>query len=65
MRPIRRILVAIKDPAVKSTSAVKKAAQLAQAFGAELELHHTIATTLSRHPIDDVSTLPLAEGILR
>lgn len=44
MRAIRRILVAIKDPGSRSLAAVAKAAQLARAFGAELELFHGIAT---------------------
>lgn len=43
MRPIRRILVAIKDPKARSLPAVKKAAQLAHATGAALELFHSIA----------------------
>jgi len=46
MRSIRRILVAIKDPAAKSLPAVAKAAQLARALGAEVELFHGIATPL-------------------
>jgi universal stress protein E len=44
MRPIRRILVAIKDPTAKALPAVMKAAQLAHAFGAHLELFHAIST---------------------
>lgn len=43
MRPIRRILVAVKDPRARSLPAVKKAAQLAHATGAALELFHSIA----------------------
>jgi universal stress protein E len=46
MRPIRRILVAIKDPTAKSLPAVTKGAQLARAFDAHLELFHGIATPL-------------------
>jgi universal stress protein E len=49
MRPIRRILVAIKDPA-RPTPAVTKATQLAHAFGAELELYHAIAAPLYVDP---------------
>ena len=45
MPTIRRILVAVKDPRSKSLPAVMKAAQLARAWGAELELFHGIATT--------------------
>jgi universal stress protein E len=44
MRSIRRILVAVKDPATRSSAAVAKAAQLAHALDAELELFHGIAT---------------------
>ncbi len=42
MRPIRRILVAVKDPGARSLPAVKKAIQLARALDAELELFHVI-----------------------
>jgi universal stress protein E len=52
MRPIRRILVAVKDPTAKSLPAVMKGAQLARAFGAHLELFHGISTALyvDSHP---------------
>ena len=46
MNAIRRILVAVKDPKAKSFPAVDKAAQLARAFGAELELFHSISMPL-------------------
>jgi len=46
MRNIRRILVAIKDPRAKSLPAVLKAAQLARACGADIELFHGIAATV-------------------
>jgi universal stress protein E len=46
MRPIRRILVAVKDPGAKSLPAVAKGAQLARAFGAHLELFHGISSPL-------------------
>src|SRR6476659_5767304 len=42
MNEIRRILVAIKDPAARTLPAVLKAAQLAKAFGAELVLFQSI-----------------------
>jgi universal stress protein E len=42
MRNIRRILVAVKDPAARSLPAVTKAAQLARAFDARLELFHDL-----------------------
>jgi universal stress protein E len=46
MKRIRRILVAVKDPQARSLPAVLKAAQLARAWGAELELFHGLATTV-------------------
>ncbi|MBK6597436.1 MAG: hypothetical protein IPG25_05770 [Proteobacteria bacterium] len=46
MRPIKRILVAVKDPTAKSLPAVAKATQLATGLGAELVLFHDIATPL-------------------
>ncbi|MCB1623244.1 MAG: universal stress protein, partial [Pseudomonadales bacterium] len=46
MRPIKRILVAVKDPVATSLPAVAKATQLAVGLGAELILFHDIATPL-------------------
>src|SRR5262249_31006815 len=46
MRPIRRILVAVKDPTAKSLPAVTKGAQLARSLGAHLELFHGISAPL-------------------
>lgn len=43
MRAMRRILVAVKDPAARSQPAIAKAAQLAKAFDATLELFHSIS----------------------
>jgi universal stress protein E len=43
MNDIRRILVAVKNPAAKTLPAVLKAAQLAKSFGAELILFQSIA----------------------
>jgi universal stress protein E len=45
MRKIRRILVAVKDPSSRSP-AVAKAAQLAKALRAEIDLFHSISTAL-------------------
>jgi universal stress protein E len=42
MHRIRRILVAVKNPAAKAHSGIAKAAQLARASGAELMLFHAI-----------------------
>jgi universal stress protein E len=42
MRPIRRVLVAVKDPTARSLPAVAKAIQLARAFGADLEFFHAL-----------------------
>jgi universal stress protein E len=44
MRSVRTILVAIKDPMARSLPAVEKAAQLARACHAKLELFHAMAT---------------------
>jgi len=46
MRPIHRILVAIKDPGARSIPAVAKAARLAHACGAHLELFHSIKASV-------------------
>ncbi len=46
MQNVKRILVAIKDPGARSLPAVRKAAQLAKAFGAELELFHSLSQTI-------------------
>jgi universal stress protein E len=43
MRNPRRILVAIKNPASRKQPALRKAAQLAEACGARLEMFHAIA----------------------
>lgn len=51
MRPIRTILVAIKDPMARSLPAVEKAAQLARAFGAQLELFHAITLPVYVDPM--------------
>lgn len=42
-RPIRRILVAVKDVHGKSSHTLKKAARLARALGAQLEIFHAMA----------------------
>ncbi len=46
MYPINRILVAVKDPRARSHAAVEKAAQLARALGADLQLFHAIAESI-------------------
>jgi universal stress protein E len=46
MQPIRRILVAVKDPAARTLPAVNKAAQIAKGLKAQLTLFHDIATPL-------------------
>ncbi len=47
MKTLRDILVAIKDPAARSQSALRKAAQLAAGSGARLTLFHALTTPLS------------------
>jgi hypothetical protein len=44
MRPIRRILVAVKNPTARVVPAVNKAAQIAKGLNAHLTLFHDIAT---------------------
>jgi universal stress protein E len=44
VQKIRRILVPIRDLQARQSSAIRKAAQLAQTWGAEIELFHAIAT---------------------
>lgn len=46
MQQIRRILVAVKDPAARALPAVNKAAQIAKGLRAQLTLFHDIATPL-------------------
>jgi len=46
MRPIRRILVAVKDPTAKAVPALEKAGQLARALDAELVLFHAFGEPL-------------------
>jgi universal stress protein E len=50
MKPIRRVLVGVKDPARRSSPAVAKAARLAEAFGAELTLFHALAMPVAAEP---------------
>lgn len=46
MRPIRKVLVAVKDLDARNHPEVAKAAQLAKAFGATLEIFHALATPI-------------------
>lgn len=46
MSPIRRIVVAIKDPWKRSLPEVRKAAQLAQGLGARVQLFHALSDPL-------------------
>jgi universal stress protein E len=43
MKPVRRILVAVKDTEIRSQPSAEKACLLARRFGASLELFHAIA----------------------
>jgi universal stress protein E len=67
MRPIRRILVAVKDPTAKSLPAVAKGAQLARAFGAHLELFHSISSPLyiDPYPYAGSDSIPQMERRMR
>lgn len=46
-QPIRRILVAVKDPRARSHPALERGAQLARALGARVRLFHAIAEPIS------------------
>jgi universal stress protein E len=46
MRPIHRILVAIKDPGANTLPAVAKAARIAHACGAHMELFHSLKASV-------------------
>jgi universal stress protein E len=48
---IRRILVAIKDPGARPSSFLIKAAQIARACGAEMDLFHDISTPVFVDPV--------------
>ena len=50
MKPIRRILVGIGDPEARPQGAARKAAVLAEAFGAELVLFHAITVPMAAEP---------------
>jgi universal stress protein E len=50
MRPIRKILVAVKEPAARTLPALDKAVQLAHAFGASIELYHSITERVLADP---------------
>lgn len=66
MRPIRRILVAIKDLETRRSHALTKAVQLAKAFGARLELFHGLAAPVYlRKPIVSGDEIPDMEHSLR
>jgi universal stress protein E len=47
MRDIRHVLVAIRDPSARPSSALDTAIQVARALGASLELFHSITTSIS------------------
>src|ERR1035441_1012828 len=51
MAAIRRILVTVKEFTGKPLPAVLKAAQLARAYGAQLELFHALASPLYADPV--------------
>lgn len=52
MPPVRKILVAVKDLDARSMPAVRKAAQLAKAHGATLELFHALSQTILVEALD-------------
>ena len=50
MKPIRRILVGVRDLEARTLPAVRKGAALAEAFGAELVLFHAMAVPVTALP---------------
>src|SRR4051812_40894937 len=50
MRPIRKILVAVKEPTARALPALDKAVRLARAFGASIELYHSITERVLADP---------------
>ena len=71
MRPIGKILVAIKDPTAISLPAVDKAIQRARAFGATVELFHAIGThvyagyDLATEDLADLENARLVQALTR
>jgi universal stress protein E len=62
MRRIRRILIAVKDPRARSSSAVTKGTQLAIALGAEVELFHALCDPLIVREDDRGEASPARRG---
>jgi universal stress protein E len=50
MKPVRRILVGVRDLEARALPAVRKGAALAEAFGAELVLFHAMAVPVTALP---------------
>lgn len=51
MRQVGRILVAVKDPGARALPCIVKAAQIARANGARLELFHAVTTSVYVEPL--------------
>lgn len=71
-KPIRRILVAIKDLRGRASPAIRKAAQLARALDARIELFHAIsdpfvvdALMFARQDVDRIETAVTARHLKR
>jgi universal stress protein E len=58
MRNVRQILVAVKDPSARSLPGIKKAARLARACGANLEIFHALALPLYLAPGEMMEETP-------
>src|SRR6185503_10365608 len=71
MRPVKHVLLAIKDPAAPPTAAIRKAIQLASAFGASLELFHSITSRvymdldMDRQDVEQLKKARLAQNYAR
>src|SRR5688572_11896357 len=69
MRPFRRILVAIKDPAARSFPGLDKAIQLARRSGATLEIFHAVTAYtsfgLDDKPLEELNRSRLSQTLAR
>jgi universal stress protein E len=66
MKPIRRILFAIRDPAARRQTGLAKAITLTQSLGASLELFHALASPVfaGLHPLTGESIEDLRRDLL-
>jgi universal stress protein E len=65
MKPIRRILFAVRDPAARRQTGLAKAIALAESLGASLELFHALSSPVfvGLHPMTGVSLVDLERDL--